>query len=101
MASTSSAVARSSSAADVEACRSYAAAQIAALLANPPAWLHIEYAHESSPTALDVARQHGRGPRAGKLAWRWVCSVKGPTGSPYAGDTYRVLVTYSRPTGLH
>ena len=85
----------STTADDVEASRAAATAQVAALLADPPAWLHTEYNHEPSPTPLDFAKQHPRGsPRAGKLAWKWICSVKGPDGSPYGGDTYRVLVRF-------
>ena len=81
--------------ADVEASRAAAATQIAALLADPPAWLHVDYNHEPAPAPLDFTKQHPRSsPRAGKLAWRWICSVKGPDGSPYAGDTYRVLLRF-------
>ena len=67
------------------------AAEIAALLAEPPAWLDTSAPHDLvlSPMKPDV--QRGR-ITATKYAWRWECQVRGPAGSPYAGRSYRVLV---------
>ena len=67
------------------------AAEIAALLAEPPAWLDTAAPHDLvlSPMKPDV--QRGR-ITATKYAWRWECQVRGPAGSPYAGRSYRVLV---------
>ena len=77
-----------------EASRVQAAAEVAALLASPPAWLDLDGPHDTELAPLDLHNQRGRGPPATKLAWRWSCAVRAPEGSPYAVCSYRVLVRF-------
>ena len=43
-------------------------------------------------SALAYAAQRGKISHDQRLAWRWECAVRGPPGSPYAGEHYRVVV---------
>ena len=83
---------------DSAMARAVASAEIDALLRSPSpcAWLDLEAPHDTqlAPLDLDQSRQRGRGPRHAKLAWRWSCSVRAPEGSPYAGESYRLLVRF-------
>ena len=58
-----------------QASRVQAAAEVAALLASPPAWLDLDGPHDTELAPLDLHNQRGRGPPATKLAWRWSCAV--------------------------
>ena len=79
---------------EAEAARAAAAAEVASLLASPPTWLDLDGPHDAALSALNFNVQRAKGPRCAKLAWRWQCSIKGPAGTPYAGDSYRVLVRF-------
>ena len=75
---------------EAAASRTAAAAEIAAILCSPPAWL--DGAHDPGLAPLEYELQRGQMPRGQRLAWRWECAVRPPAASPYAGSYYRVLV---------
>ena len=59
------------------------------MLAQPPDFMDTPC--DQALAALPYELGRGRN-KAGRLAWRWECSVRGPSGSPYYGQSYRVLV---------
>ena len=75
---------------EAEPSRAAGAAEIAALLASPPEWL--DGPRDAGLSALAYAAQRGKISHDQRLAWRWECAVRGPPGSPYAGEHYRVVV---------
>ena len=78
---------------EAAASHEVAAAEVGALLREPPDWLEPSLC-DPGLERLDTTTQRGKGPRASRFVWQWECAICAPADSPYTGAPYRLVVRF-------